>query len=314
MITVDETATREALDWPALIEALRAVFREGCESPPRHQHFVDVPGEPQAKFLLMPAWRVGEYVAVKIVNVFPGNAARGMDSVNGIVVLFSGRTGEVLAQIDGGEVTARRTAAASALAADYLARRDARHLVLVGTGRVARNLAPAYATVRPIARVTVWGRTPAKAAALAGELSDAGFAASASEDLEAAIREADIVSAATLATEPLIRGAWLAPGTHVDLIGSFSPRVREADDEVMRRARVFCDTRAGAPASSGDLLQPIEKGILKADEIPDLFDLARGVHPGRTGEDEITAFKSVGASLEDFAAAVLVYERMTKGA
>jgi ornithine cyclodeaminase len=311
MIQVDEQRTRAALAWEPLVEALRTIFREGCEAPPRQQLFIDVPGEPQAKFLLMPAWRVGEYIAVKLVNVFPGNAERGMPSVNGAVVLFSGRTGEVLAQIDGGELTARRTAAASALAADYLARKDSRHLVMVGTGRLAHNLIPAHATVRPIERVTVWGRTPAKATALAEEMSAAGIAAAATEDLEGAVREADVISAATLAVDPLILGEWLRPGVHVDLVGSFNPGVREADDEVIRRATVFCDTREGAPTTSGDLVKPIEAGILEVADIVDLYDLTRGRHPGRTSDDEITVFKSVGASLEDFAAAVLVYERVT---
>ena len=313
MIQVDEAGTREALAWDKLVEALRNVFREGCESPPRQHLFIDVPDEPQAKFMLMPAWRVGEYIAVKLVNVFPGNAARGMPSVNGAVVLFSGKTGEVLAQIDGGELTSRRTAGASALAASYLARQDAKRMVMVGAGRVAENLIPAHSSVRPIEQITIWNRTHANAVKLAEKLSAEGFNVEASEDLEAAVREADLVSAATLAVDPLIRGEWLKPGTHVDLVGSFSTDVRESDDEVIRRATVFCDTREGAPVSSGDLAGPIAAGMLTADDIPDLFDLARGNHPGRTSDDEITVFKSVGASLEDFAAAVLVYEQVTEG-
>ena len=217
---------------------------------------------------------------------------------------------EVLAQIDGGELTSRRTAGASALAASYLARQDVKRMVMVGAGRVAENLIPAHSSVRPIEQVVIWNRTHGNALKLAEKLSAAGLDVEASEDLEAAVREADLVSAATLAVDPLIRGEWLKPGTHVDLVGSFSTDVRESDDEVIRRATVFCDTREGAPVSSGDLAGPIAAGMLTADDIPDLSDLARGVHPGRTSDDEITVFKSVGASLEDFAAAVLVYEQV----
>lgn len=313
MLTLDADAVREALDWRSTIAALEAMFRDGCQMPTRHHHKVEVPGAAAATLLLMPAWSEGGYLGVKVVNVFPGNADRGLPAVTGVYLLFSAATGAVLATIDGAELTARRTAAASALAARYLARDDASRLLVIGTGRLAGNLAAAHAAVRPIRDVAIWGRDRNKAAAIADALSGSGLTASPCDDLAEAIGAADIVSCATLTHDPLVLGKWLKPGTHVDLVGGFTPAMREADDEVIRRASVFVDTRAGAMSEAGDIVVPLQNGTLSAAGIrADLFDLARGRHGGRASRDEITVFKSVGAALEDLAAAALAYRREAK--
>lgn len=308
MMQFDGDRTRALLPWRPLVEAIRAAFHAGCEMPAKHEHFVKSPGAPDGKLLLMPAWTAGGYIAVKVANVFPGNAGLGIPAVNAAVLLMDGRTGAVLALIDGGEVTARRTAASSALAADYLARKDSSHLVVLGAGRLGGgNLIEAHAAVRPIRRVTIWSRTAEKAEAVAAHWRNRGLDASATRDLATAVSEADIVSSATLAREPLLMGEWLRPGVHVDLVGNYSPSSREADDEAVRRATVFIDTRA-ALKSTGDLAIPLAAGVLQSSDIvADLFDLTRGAHPGRHGEQEITLFKSVGAAIEDLAAARLVY-------
>lgn len=308
MMQFDEDRTRALLPWRPLVEAIRAAFRAGCEMPAKHEHFVKSPGAPDGKLLLMPAWTAGGYIAVKVANMFPGNAGLGIPAVNAAVLLMDGRTGAVLALIDGGEVTARRTAASSALAADYLARKDSSHLVVLGAGRLGGgNLIEAHAAVRPIRRVTIWSRTAEKAEAVAAHWRNRGLDASATRDLATAVSEADIVSSATLAREPLLMGEWLRPGVHVDLVGNYSSSSREADDEAVRRATVFIDTRA-ALKSTGDLAIPLAAGVLQSSDIvADLFDLTRGAHPGRHGEQEITLFKSVGAAIEDLAAARLVY-------
>ncbi len=313
MIVVEEARTRACLPWRPLVEAIREAFRAGCEMPAKREHFIAVPGAPDAKLLLMPAWTKGGPIAVKVANVFPGNAARGLPAVNAAVLLMDGATGAVLALIDGGEVTARRTAASSALAADYLARKDASHLVVLGTGRLGGgNLIEAHAAVRPIRRVTVWGRSPEKAAAVAARWQGKGLAVSATQDRATAVGEADIVTAATLAREPVLRGDWLRPGTHVDLVGNFAPTAREADDAVMRRATVFVDTPA-ALKTGGDLVTALANGTLRETDIAgDLFDLTRGAHPGRRDAEEITLFKSVGAAIEDLAAARLVWEQAVR--
>jgi ornithine cyclodeaminase len=314
VITLNAEEARAALDLPSVIEALRVMFREGCEAPVRHHHTIAAEGQPPATMLLMPAWRAGHYLGVKLVNVFPGNGARGLPAVQGVYLLFSGETGELIATIEGNELTARRTVAASALAASYLARQDASALLVVGTGRLAHLMPAAHAAVRPIRRVLVWGRDGAKAAALARELAAEGFAASAVDDLPAAAADADIVSSATLSRTPLIEGAWLKPGAHLDLVGGFTPEMREADDEAVRRASVFIDT-PGALKEAGDIVVPLATGVLKRETIrADLAALTRGAHPGRTRADEITFFKSVGAAAEDLAAAILAYERTTSAA
>jgi alanine dehydrogenase len=308
MIVLDAEAVRRALDWRPTIEALRVMFARGCVVPPRHHHSIAAPGG-DATLLLMPAWSE-DFLGVKSVSVFPGNAARGLPAVCASYMLSDGRTGAPLAVIDGGELTARRTAAASALAATFLARPDASRLLVVGTGRLAPYLAMAHAAVRPIRHIEVWGRRPQRAADVASRLRGEDLTAEATTDLAAALARADVVSCATLSATPLVEGRLLRAGTHVDLVGGFTPAMREADDEAVRRARVFVDTRQGACTEAGDIIAPLKSGVLAADGVlADLFDLCRGLHPGRRGPSEITLFKSVGTALEDLAAAAQAYER-----
>lgn len=307
----DAARTADLLPWGALVDALEVGFRDGCEMPVRHHHGVQAPaGEPDATLLLMPAWTVGGYLGVKIATAFPGNASRGLDTIQGSYILASGDTGEPLALIDGAELTLRRTGAASALAARFLARADARRLLVVGTGNLAPHLAGAHAAVRPNLEVEFWGRRPERALVASRSSLLEGLATGTASDLEAAVRGADIVSTATLATEPLVQGDWLRSGMHIDLVGGFTPAMREADDEAVRRATVFVDTREGALVEAGDLVQPIESGALRAEEVAgDLYELCRGRHAGRQDASEITLFKSVGAALEDLFAAILLWER-----
>ncbi len=306
-----------ALDFRGLVETLRTAFRDGAVQPVRHHHTVERADGVASTLLLMPAWTDmvragtsdGGHVGVKIVTVSPDNNAVGKPAVMGLYLLLDGRTGEPQALIDGQRLTQWRTACASALAASYLARKDASKLLVVGAGALSRFLAQAHAAVRPIAEIRIWNRTPANAARAAADLSALGLNAVATEDLDAGLGWADIVSAATISTAPLVAGARLRPGTHVDLVGGFTPAMREADDEAIRRARVYVDTRAGATKEAGDIVQPIASGVLAQDAIvADLHELARGQKPGRGGDGEITLFKSVGAALEDLAAGIAVYK------
>lgn len=310
MRTVTAEEVKAALDFPSLVEALREGFRRDVDAPVRHHHTIPRSDEPDATLLLMPAWQSGRHVGIKIVTVTPGNADRSLPAVMGIYLLNDWQTGAPLALIDGPMLTLRRTAAASALGASYLAREGAERLLMVGTGALAPHLIEAHAAVRPIRRVQVWGRTAAKAEAVADSVRRDGLEVEVAEDLEAAVRGADVISCATLSREPLVRGEWLQPGVHVDLVGAFTPEMRETDDEAIRRARVFVDTRAGATKEGGDIVQPLESGALEARDIAgDLFELTRGERPGRGGDAEITLFKSVGTALEDLVAAQLVVER-----
>jgi ornithine cyclodeaminase len=305
---VGEAELAAVLDDRSLVQRLREAFLEGAESPQRHHHAVGPPGT-DATLLLMPAWQPGRALGVKVVTVFPANAARGLPAVQAAYLLLDAGTGSPQALLDGAALTRRRTAAASALAATYLARPDSATLLMVATGSLAPHLVGAHAAVRPIREVRVWGRSAEKAAELAARLDRPGLRVTAAEDLEAAVRRADVVSCATLSAEPLVHGGWLAPGTHVDLVGGFTPGMREADDELVRRSRVFVDTPA-ALEEAGDVVQPIVRGLLRKEDVTDLFDLVRGRRPGRQGEGEITLFKSVGTALEDLAAARLAFERL----
>jgi len=316
MRSIDAAAIDRVLTRSSMMEALRAGFREAVVTPVRHHHPMRRAGEPDAMLLLMPAWSDvsaglddDAVMGVKLVSVVPGNTARGVASVIGAYVLMSGVTGEPLAVLDGTRLTLWRTAAASALAADHLAMPSAERLVMVGAGSLAEHLIEGHTAVRPIREVSVWNRSADKAEALAAKFAGRGFSVRAVTDLEAAVRAADVVSTATMSTEPIVRGAWLKPGAHVDLVGGYTPRMREADDEAVRRARVFVDTREGALHEAGDITQPIEAGVIRAEDIAgDLFDLTASRSRGRTSASEITLFKSVGTALEDLVAARLVWK------
>jgi ornithine cyclodeaminase/alanine dehydrogenase-like protein (mu-crystallin family) len=308
-----------ALSYPQLIDALEAAFRDDIAVPPRQHHTIRQDGS-DATLLVMPAWDEsadagGErYLGCKLVSVFPDNATRGEPSLAGSYLLMSGTTGAPLAVMEARRLTAWRTAAASALAARYLAREDASRLLMVGAGTLAPFLVRAHSAVRPITRVVLWNRTRSRAIATAFALANAaGIETEIADDLEAAVRDADIVSCATLSPEPLIKGAWLKKGTHVDLVGGFTPKMREADDAAIKKARLYVDTRT-AVKEAGDLAQPIRRKAITIAKIQgDLADLCRGKVKGRRKADEITLFKSVGTAIEDLAAAKTVWSKVVGG-
>lgn len=311
MRVISAAEVQAALDFETLVGRLRDVFRRDVQAPLRQQYDIPISGEPDQSLLLMPAWQAGRYVGVKIVTVTPGNGPRGLPAVMGAYLLIDGRNGSPSALIDGPMLTLRRTAAASALASAYLSRPDSARLLMVGTGALAPHLVAAHAAVRPIRDVLIWGRTPAKAQRLAKSIRLKPVRIEATEDLEGAVRGADIVSCATLSSEPLVQGAWLSDGQHLDLVGAFRPDMRETDAEVFRRARIFVDTREGALAEGGDLVQAIQAGALEPEDVAaDLFELTRGERAGRRFYDQITLFKSTGSALEDLAAAQLTVERV----
>ena len=312
-----------ALDDLALIDRLDELFRAGCEMPTRHHHPIKEPLGPHsadAMLLLMPAWTRGPSgrIGVKVVTVFPDNGKRSLPSIYGQYLLLDGTTGATLALLDGTMLTKRRTACASGLASRYLSRTDASRLLMIGTGALAPELIRVHAKVRPIREVAIWGRTPAHAESLAAGLAQSlpkalgrQISVRAITDRRAAVADADIVSCATLSKAPLVEGEWLREGQHLDLVGAYTPQMRESDDNAVWRARVYVDTRAGALKEGGDIVQPLANGTIEDDDvIGDLFELTRGQQTGRLPGDaaSITLFKSVGAALEDLAAAELAVE------
>ncbi len=305
MLTIHDYQLHRLLDFPSLMEALREGFRSDITVPLRHQH----PFGDHSMLILMPAWQEKGYLGVKLLTVNPLNQGSGLPSIQGLYLLFNAETGQPIAQIDAPVLTNYRTAAASALAAGFLARQNARTFLMVGTGSLAPYLVRAHCTGRHFDRVGIWGRNQDKADRLAKELKDEVENLVVETDLSSAVKNAEVISVATLSEFPLIRGQWLQPGTHLDLVGSYRPAMREADDLVITRSTVFIDTVHGLQ-ESGDLVQPIQNGILEETSLGGtLYDLCRGEKRGRTSEEQITLFKSVGHASEDLMAAVLAYEK-----
>jgi ornithine cyclodeaminase/alanine dehydrogenase-like protein (mu-crystallin family) len=299
---------RELTPWDQLIDALRCAFREPCHLPER-LHF-DISGA--GSLLVMPAWIQNGLLGVKVVQAFPGNSIIGKPTVHGVYMLASAIDGEVYSLIDAQELTARRTAATSALASTFLSRDASRCLLVMGTGRLAFEVTSAHASVRPIQHVMIWGRHRDRAELLASRVSDTlGLHAEPVESLEHALSRADIISTVTGALDPILPGRSLRPGTHIDLIGGFTPLMREADDDVMRSANIYVDMLSSALREAGDITIPLERGVIDRSDIRgDLFDLCTGRIAKRNSDDAITVFKSLGIALEDLAAAVLAWNTL----
>ena len=299
------------LNYPELVQALQKAFQEKYIIPSRHHHNYQNPKAGiDSTLLLMPAWQVGKYLGVKVVTVSPKNGERGLPSIYGIYTLFDAEKGFPLAQIDAPTLTNQRTAATSALASSFLSKKNSKRLLMIGTGSLAPELIKAHAAVRPIEEVFIWGRNFKKAKALKKLLKNSPFKIKAIETIKEGVKKADIISCATLSSEPLVFGKNLKAGQHLDLVGAYQPTSRETDDGAIQKSSVFVDTYEGAK-ESGDILIPIKNGILKEKDIcADLFELCQGKKKGRKNKKEITYFKSVGHALEDLAAAKLIYEKM----
>ena len=312
MINIDFDAVHRLATVGSLVEPLRRAFSSDAVTPDR-THYALEPGNTSRTLLLMPAWQPQGAIGIKIVTVFPGNAVKNIPTVNAAYLLLSWQTGEPLASIDGRALTLLRTAAVSALAADLLAPKNPAVLLMVGTGSLSRYLIEGHLAVRRYQSVLVWGRDPHKAARVAQDLQQRGWPVSVAADLETAARSADVISCATLAASPLIKGAWLKPHAHLDLVGSFAPDMREADDDCMRGALIVIDTPAGLQ-SSGDLSEPLAAAAMAAHEVVVLGDPAlerRALQPSDAAQSGRTVFKSVGVALADLAAAEAIYQRQT---
>lgn len=299
-LNVEDVATGTPM--PALVAALRTAFAGRRTMAPARLS-IDM-GE-TAHLLVMPAWRGSDAIGVKVVEV--DRAA--VPAVRAAYLLIDRTTASPKALLEGSTLTRRRTAATSVLAASYLARRESTRLLLLGTGALIQPMIEAYSSQFALEEIEVWGRDPAKAEAAARAAWDSGYPARAARELGPALARTDIVSAATLSTVPLIRGADLRPGTHVDLVGAFRPDMREADGDAFACAQVFVDTREGALAEAGDLMAAVSEGRLRpADIKADIADLCDGSHSGRAGDgDAVTLFKSVGTAIADLAAAELAF-------
>jgi len=307
----DKAEIDATLTFPALIEVLHRAFSAQWTTPDRIHLTMSV--DPEKYMLLMPSWTGGDtdsYAGIKVVASHPQNAAlHNLPSIHGLYYLIDGTTGAPLATMDGTRMTVWRTSAASALASTMLSRPDSSVLTMIGTGALAPFMIRAHMAVRPITEVRLWNHNIRNAHVLAEQLRAEGLPVTSHPDLVSAVETSDIVSAATLSYTPLIFGKWLRPGTHVDTVGAFTPDRRETDDELIRKARLFCDNRWGATHEGGDLAMPLADGVITQEDIVgDLADLCQGKVSGRQSTNEITYFKSVGIAVEDLAAAILIHE------
>tara|TARA_Y100001970_G_C14039972_1_gene753172 strand:- start:95 stop:1036 length:942 start_codon:yes stop_codon:yes gene_type:complete len=306
----DRKDVASSLQYGILIETLREAFSSKITAPERVQHTIKNKNGSDATLLLMPAWKMGEHIGIKIVSVFPENTTQNMSAVNANYFLMNASNGKTIAIMDGTELTLRRTACASALAADYLVKKKADTLLMVGTGNLAPHMIKAHCVVRDYSRILIWGRNEKKAERLALSLDIKDKEIMAKNDLEEALSYADVISCATLTQRPLIMGDWIKPGQHLDLVGAFTPDMAEADSKAITMSKIVVDTYEGALSESGELINALKEGcIKKKDILSDLRELVLEEKSIRNDSNDITLFKSVGTALEDLAAAELVIEK-----
>ena len=309
MKVYDRENVASSLQYGILIEALRKAFSSKITAPERAQHTIKNKNGSDATLLLMPAWKIGEHIGIKIVSVFPENTTNNMNAVHANYFLMNANDGKPVAVMDGTELTLRRTACASALAADYLVNKNVDTLLMIGTGNLAPYMIKAHCVVRNYSRILIWGRNEEKAERLALSLNIKDKEILAKNDLKEALNVADVISCATLTQKPLIMGDWIKPGQHLDLVGAFTSDMAEADSKAIAKSKVVVDTYEGALSESGELINALKEGRIKKEHIlSDLRELVLEEKNIRKDSNDITLFKSVGTALEDLAAAELVIE------
>ena len=311
IIQIDNIFIEEKTVFKELVDALKKNFAENkLIVPKRHHHdFPNPKINNDSTLLLMPAWNPSETAGVKIITVSPENSQFDLPSIQGTYIYLDATKGTIKAIIEAKSLTAKRTAAASALASSYLSRKDASSLLMIGTGALSINLIKAHASVRKLKKVFVWGRNYNKALAICKQLENEDFTITPIKTIEEKIGDVDIISSATLSKTPLILGKHLRKGQHVDLVGAYKKDMREADDETISKSNIYVDTYDGLN-ESGDIAIPLKTGVLREEEIKaNLFELTSGKKGGRMDTDELTVFKSVGHALEDLAAANYYFEK-----
>lgn len=301
----------QAFDYQEFLPLLKEAFCGDYQVPQRHHYeYENGVGDNTSTLLLMPAWSNGEYVGIKTVTVSPYNGQFDLPSIQGTYTLINAKNGLVDCLMDAKALTVKRTAATSALAASYLAKPEAKTLLMVGTGALAPELIQAHCIVRPIEKVLIWGRSIEKAQALIKDLSHLPVTLEGVENLEEGVKSTDIISVATLSLEPLVFGDWLQPGQHLDLVGAYRPDMRETDDEALKRSSLYID-HPGALKETGDLAIPLAEGMIKEDDIQnELKGLCAADELARKSDQEITLFKSVGHALEDLSGALYILKKL----
>jgi ornithine cyclodeaminase len=311
MQQIDHTTIFNHLPYADFIPYLQEAYTRDYTVPERNfNSFGNGVSETPSTLLQMSAWEDGKYLGIKNVTLSPHNSQFNKPTLQGVYLLFEAKNGTPLATFDAGAITARRTAAKSAVASSFLSREDAKMLLMVGTGTLSTELIQAHCTVRPVEEVIIWEHTQGKGRKVIGRLPEMDQEFGVTENLSEAVPKADIISVATMAVNPIIDGRWLQPGQHVDGVGAYRTDMREMNDEVLERSTLFVDHN-DAFEETGDLLIPLEEGIIEeSDARATLFELCRKEKSINRDDEEITFFKSTGHALEDLSAAVFVYERL----
>jgi len=309
MLHFDRQAIESIFSYQEFIPILKESFTKEITSPTRPHYSIPNGAKEPNVLLLMPAWQIDHYIGIKIVTVFQENSDKNLETINGIYLLMDGKTGLTLATYEASTLTAKRTAATSALASSMLARADSKTYTMLGTGKLCTELITAHQSILPLEEVFIWGRNFDKAQTKASQLKNGDVKVSAIVEKTTALSKSDIVSAATFSKTPIVHGKHIRSGTHIDLVGSYLPDYREADDALISKSSLFIDTKA-ALKESGDLIIPINEGVISTTQIQGtLIQLCKGEDPGRLDKNEITFFKSVGYALEDLAIAIYLYQK-----
>ena len=316
LIVLSRADVEKLLDMPTCIGLMEAALASLARGEVIHPLRPVVP-VPQTKnvFAVMPAYSAAlKAFGTKIISVYPDNHGTALDSHQGLVVLFDGERGSPIAMMDAASITAIRTAAVSGVATKLLARKGATSVAILGAGVQARTHADAMLAARPFERVVLWARSRDKAERLAGELAKRhGATFEIASDVQSAVARADVVCTVTASREPVLRGEWVRPGTHVNAVGASLKTTRELDTGFVRRSRIFVDRRESALNEAGDLLIPIQEGAITADAIVgELGELLTGKVKGRRDDGETTLFKSLGLAIEDLACARFLYDTASR--
>lgn len=313
MLQIDSKRIHNLLPYSEFVPFMEEAYTKEYTVPSRmFNQFGNGVGEDSSTLLQMAAWQDGEYVGVKNVTLSPYNSQFDKPTLQGVYLLFNAQNGSPLAVFDASAITARRTAAKSAVASSFLAPDNPETLLMVGTGTLSAELIKAHCTVHPIKDIIIWEHTPGKGEKVIERLPQMEQNFSITDDLSQAVPKADLISVATLSVNPLIEGKWLQPGQYLDMVGAYRTDMREADDEALERSSLYVD-HDEAFEETGDLVIPLENGVIaKEDAEATLFDLCKGDFEYQQNEDEIIFFKSTGHALEDLSAALFVYNQIDK--
>ena len=319
MNIISAAQVNKILQPKALVNKLKIAFSSEIETPMRQHFDIHNPSsERETTLLIMPSWQAGGDIGVKLVTVVPDSYKFDLPSIQGVYTLMDAVKGGVKAMIDAPSLTAKRTAAASALASSFISREDTKTMLMIGTGTLSPELIKAHCAVRPITEVFIWGRNIEKAQAVVDKLQSQSLPLAVSlnvvTDLDAAIGSVDLISCATMSQTALIKGKLLKPGQHLDMVGAYRPDMREADDDCVRRSRIIVDNYKGALKETGDIKIPLDTGVISVKDIQaDLFELCKAQVRFERQRNDITMFKSVGHALEDLAAAQLIAAELELG-